>query len=87
MKPTIKDREFDKFREGPDGKTSVAVSFDEPVDVNIDGIEWDEITTTFPATNQELFTYKLNSNIVQTVLATYESDQKRTIIKLEKTRF
>jgi hypothetical protein len=87
MKPTIKDRELEKFREAPGGKTSVAVTFDEAVDVNIDGVEWDEIVTTFPSTNQELFTYKLLSVIVQTVLITYETDQKKTIIKIEKTRF
>ncbi len=87
MKPTIKDREFDKFRSGPNGETSVAVSFDEALDVNIEGVEWDEIVTTFPATNQELFTYKLETVIVQTVLVTYETDQKKTIIKIEKTRF
>lgn len=87
MKPTIKDREYDKFREGTDGKTTVAVSLDEALDVNIDGVSWDEITTTFPATNQELFTYKENSTIVQTVLVTYETDTKKQIIKIEKTRF
>lgn len=87
MKPTIKDREYEKFREGIDGKTTVAVSLDEALDVNIDGVDWDEITTTFPATNQELFTYKKDSVIVQTVLVIYETDLKKTIIKIEKTRF
>ncbi len=87
MKSTIKDREFDKFRESTSGQTTVAVSLDEAIEVNVDGVEWDEIVTTFPATNQELFTYKFETNIVQTVLATYESDQKKTVIKLEKTRF
>lgn len=49
-------------------------------------IQWDEMTTTFPATNQDLFTYKFNTVPVQTVLVTYESSAKKQIMSVKKTR-
>ena len=84
-KPLI-DKENEKFRESQDGKVVVAVKMEESIDVNIDGVDWDEIVTTFPQVNQELFTYKKESVIVQTVLVTYDSSSKTTVLKLEKTR-
>ena len=59
----------------------------EAIDVAINGLYWDEITTTFPDVTQELYTYKKNSTTVQTVLVTYLDSTKKTIVSLQKTRF
>jgi hypothetical protein len=83
---SLKDNEFKKFRESPNGPT-IAITVDEPLPVQTAGVEWDEIVTTFPATHQDLFTYKKNSSTVQTVLVTYESSSKKTVLHVLKTRF
>lgn len=49
-------------------------------------IEWDELVTTFPALNQDLFTYKIRGQTFQTVLVTYESAAKKQILSVVKTR-
>lgn len=87
MKNNLKDREFDKFRDAPNDKSSISVSVDAPLTVEPSGVDWDEITTTFPATNQELYTYKKNSVTVQTVLVTYENGSKSVILSMVRTRF
>lgn len=87
MKNNLKDREFDKFRDAPNDKSSISVSVDAPLTVEPSGVNWDEITTTFPATNQELYTYKKNSVTVQTVLVTYENGSKSIILSMVRTRF
>lgn len=87
MKNNLKDREFDKFREAPNDKSSISVSVDTPLTVEPSGVNWDEITTTFPATNQELYTYKKNTVTVQTVLVTYENGSKSIIINMVRTRY
>lgn len=87
MKNNLKDREFDKFREAPNDKSSISISTDAPLTVEPSGVDWDEITTTFPATNQELYTYKKNSVTVQTVLVTYENGGKSVILSMTRTRF
>lgn len=88
MKSTIQDREFSKFRDGKSGE-AVATTYDgnAPMPIETAGVDWDEITTTFPTDAQELFTYKKESNIVQTVLVTYENNSKKTIVAISKTRF
>lgn len=87
MKNNLKDREFDKFREAPNDKSSISISTDAPLTVEPSGVNWDEITTTFPATNQELYTYKKNTVTVQTVLVTYENGSKTVILSMVRTRF
>ena len=87
MKNNLKDREFDKFREAPNDKSSISISTDAPLTVEPSGVNWDEINTTFPATNQELYTYKKNSVTVQTVLVTYENGSKSVILNMVRTRF
>lgn len=47
---------------------------------------WDEISTTFPADNQELYTYKRNSINVQETLVTYSDSTKKKILSVQKTR-
>ena len=84
---SLKDNEANKFRNGPNGKPSISVTVDEPLPVQTAGVEWDEIVTTFPDTHQDLFTYKKNSSTVQTVLVTYESISKKTVLHVLKTRF
>jgi hypothetical protein len=50
-------------------------------------VTWDEINTTFPTTVTELYTYKYQSNTVQTILVTYDSTSKKIIVSVHKTRF
>ena len=87
MKSTVKDREFDKFRSAPNDKSSVAVTADIPVPVDASGVNWDEITTTFPSTVEELYTYKKDSVIIQTVLVTYDTSAKKTILSMVRVRY
>lgn len=47
---------------------------------------WDEIQTTFPSESSELYSYKLNGNLVQTMLVTYQDSTKRIILNVERTR-
>lgn len=87
MKKALVDREFAKFRDGENG-TAVAVTLDgEVAKVEVAGIDWDEILTTFPGVHQELYTYKKDSITVQTVLVTYESESKKTILYMQRTRY
>jgi hypothetical protein len=87
MKSTISDREFAKFRDGKTGD-AVAVTFDgDAIPIEPSGVEWDEILTTFPSATQELYTYKKNNVIVQTVAITYQNGDKKAIIYMQKTRY
>ena len=49
-------------------------------------VAWDEIATTFPAANQELYTYKYNSVAVQETLVTYADSTRKQIVSVQKTR-
>lgn len=49
-------------------------------------VVWDEIATTFPAANQELYTYKNNSVAVQETLVTYADSTRKQIVSVQKTR-
>ena len=88
MKNDLKSREYEKFRNKPEGQTSVAtvIENDTPINVSTAGIDWNKIETTFPAQNQEIYTYKKDGNIVQTVTITYEDGTKKTIIDVSKVR-
>ena len=67
--------------------TSTAISGGkEALDVSINGLDWDEIVTTFPDVVTELYTYKKNSVPVQTVTVTYETSTKKVIVSLVKVR-
>lgn len=87
MKNSLSDREYDKFRAGSNDKSSISVSVDAPLNIEPAGVDWDEIVTTFPASNQELFTYKKSAVTVQTVLVTYENSSKNQIISMTRVRF
>lgn len=50
-------------------------------------VAWDEIATTFPANNKELYSYKNNSVLVQEVLVTYVDSTKKSLVSVQKTRF
>lgn len=50
-------------------------------------VSWDEIATTFPADNKDLYTYKNNSVVVQETLVTYVDATKKQIVSVQKTRF
>jgi len=50
-------------------------------------VVWDNMQTTFPTITSELYTYRFNSDIVQTVLVTYTTAQKNVILSVQKTRF
>lgn len=49
-------------------------------------VSWDEIATTFPAENQELYTYKNNNVAVQQTLVTYADSTRKQIVSIQKTR-
>jgi hypothetical protein len=49
-------------------------------------VSWDEIATTFPSENQELYTYKKNSVAVQETLVTYADTTRKQIVSVQKTR-
>jgi hypothetical protein len=53
---------------------------------SITDVDWDKIETTFPTTTTELYTYKKNDIVIQTVLITYQSAAKNVILLMEKTR-
>lgn len=56
--------------------------------VNADiSVVWDAINTTFPSNTSELYSYTLNSVLVQTILVHYENTFKKIIVNIEKTRF
>lgn len=61
-------------------------SIEENIEVLADEVKWDQLDTTFPSLSSELYTYKLNSNPVMTVLVTYTSSQKVTILSIQKTK-
>lgn len=62
-------------------------SIEENVKKQADQVNWDELITTFPASNAELYTYKLNGNIVRTVTVIYEDSTKKTILSIQKTSY
>lgn len=81
------DREYGKFRDGEDGKPAIAIMpAGDSLNVETAGIKWDEIITTFPAANIDVFTYKLGGVTVQTVTVTYESAAKKTPVSVLKVR-
>lgn len=79
------DREYKKFRDSENGP-AVAITVDKSLNVETAGVQWDEIVTTFPASNVDVFTYKLAGVTVQTVTVTYESASKKTPLSVVKVR-
>jgi hypothetical protein len=59
----------------------------EELPTTIQEVVWDEIATTFPLENQELYSYKYNSNLVQEMLVTYIDATKKAIVSIQKTRY
>ena len=55
----------------------------EPVIVTED-IEWDEIVTTYPTAMQEVYTYKLLTNVVQVITVNYTNSSKELISSVIK---
>lgn len=50
-------------------------------------VVWDEISTTFPEENQELYSYRKDSVLVQEVLVTYVDSTKKVLTSVQKTRY
>ena len=48
--------------------------------------DWDDMVTSFPASNKDLHTYKRNGSTVMTVLVTYSGPSKQVILRIEKVR-
>lgn len=82
----IKDREFDNFRDVNDIPTK-AVTLNllpgEKVPVEID-LKWDLIEATYPTPIQEVYTYKLLTNVVQTITVNYTASNKKFISSVTK---
>jgi len=49
-----------------------------------DDIEWDEIVTTYPSSTQEVYTYKLLTNVVQIITVNYTNSSKELISSVIK---
>jgi len=79
------DREYQKFRDSEDGP-AVAITVDRSLNVETAGVQWDQIVTTFPSANVDVFTYRKSGNVVQTVTVTYESAAKKTPVSVVKVR-
>ena len=59
----------------------------EEININQSQVVWDEISTTFPGENQELYSYMKNSLLVQEVLVTYADSTKKVLTSVQKTRY
>lgn len=62
------------------------VNSDGSINVETAGVSWDEIVTTFPSADVEVFTYKLAGVLVQTITVTYESSLKKIPISIIKVK-
>ena len=84
----VREREYQKFRDTPTGAAIAVTGSTESGSFTVEtaGVEWDEIITTTPATNVEVFTYKLVNVTVQTVTVTYESPQKKIPLSIVKVK-
>ena len=54
-----------------------------PVDSE-DGVTWDLIEATYPTPIQEVYTYKLLTNVVQTITVNYTASNKKFISSVTK---
>lgn len=68
-------------------QSSFLESIEENVKEQTKQIIWDELVTTFPANNVELYTYKLNNTVVRTVTVIYENQNKKTILSIQKMSY
>lgn len=57
------------------------------LETGTNSVVWDEMITNFPTPTTDLYTYKKNGEVVQTILVTYQSSSKKVISNLKKTRF
>lgn len=87
----VKEMEAKNFRDAGNGKTSRGVSVENKaensVPVSTLGKIWDTLQVTFPSTNQDLFSYFYNNNLVVKILVTYENQSKKQIIEINKEVF
>jgi len=85
---SIQDREYQKFRDTTTGPAVAITGTGDSGSIIVEtaGVQWDTIETTTPATNIEVFTYKLAGVITQTVTVTYDSPQKKIPLSIVKVR-
>ena len=57
-------------------------SIDEKLEVN-----WDRFEATFPNDTQDLFTYKKDTTVIQTVLVTYQDNTNKIIVNIDRARY
>lgn len=68
--------------------TSTSVGDKQALDVMVAGqVVWDEVLTTFPSETSELYTYKKEQVVLQTVLVQYANTTKKVILSLTKTSY
>ena len=82
MQNSIKDREFDKFRDA-NGQSKVAVTLEGDTGL-IEGISYDKITASYPTNSTELYSYFLNSVLQAQVLVTYSNSSKTIFVSSER---
>ena len=63
--------------ESSNGKMRLRISSEE-------GIAWDLIEATYPTPTQEVYTYKLLTNVVKTITVNYTASNKKFILSVVK---
>lgn len=70
-------REYSSFIESPTRENASAIEV-----VSVDGGRfglYDEISASYPTQQTEIYTYKLNSNIIGTITVTYQDSSKELL--------
>lgn len=62
--------------------TKVAVTIDQttPIPVDTEGIEWDSFTVSYPSPTTEVYTFSLNSVVVEIITLNYQSASKKVLL-------
>jgi len=83
LSPSVQDRELNKFRDAGEKYSKVAVTMEGDTGL-LEGISYDEIQATYPSSSTELYTYKLSSTTVASILVTYSNSSKKTLVSVAR---
>ena len=81
----IKDREYRKFLEAPDGEPAVRIGGSGTI---ISGVEYDSLSASYPTSTTEIYTYYqggLSGTLVATVTVTYTTASKNEIVSVVRS--
>lgn len=76
--------EIDKFKEGPNGETLVAVESIGSGNI-LEGITWDNVAATYPSTTREVFTYSFEGDQVAVITVDYTNASKDFITNVARS--